>query len=173
MSWAGRDIKRIVWHCSATSQTATPEGILSYWKTPKLPPGGDPSVKYPYIPGKQGGKGWRSPGYAIIIPPDGTLYQYAEAHEITNGVRGYNRDSLHLCWIGGKGGQDNRTEAQKRIMAALTLQLLKPSRLGPVPVVGHRDLSRDRNGDGIISRNEWVKLCPSFDVAAWMREIQA
>ena len=29
-------------------------------------------------------------------------------------------------------------------------------------IVGHRDLSPDLNGDGIIQPNEWTKLCPSF-----------
>jgi N-acetyl-anhydromuramyl-L-alanine amidase AmpD len=30
-------------------------------------------------------------------------------------------------------------------------------------VVGHRDLSPDLNGDGKITPNEWVKLCPCFN----------
>ncbi|GAF75520.1 unnamed protein product, partial [marine sediment metagenome] len=30
--------------------------------------------------------------------------------------------------------------------------------------VGHRDLSVDLNGDGVISKNEWMKQCPCFDV---------
>ena len=31
-------------------------------------------------------------------------------------------------------------------------------------VIGHRDTSPDRNGDGIISPNEFIKMCPCFDV---------
>lgn len=171
MSWSKRQINRIVWHCSATSQKATPESILQYWLTPKAPPGGDPSARYPYIPGKQGGKGWKNAGYHLIVDVFGKPFIYAEPDKITNGVRGYNRDSLNLCWIGGKGGVDNRTPAQLTFMAEYTRQLVKPSRLGPVPVVGHRDLSRDRNGDGIITPDEWMKLCPAFDVASWLVEI--
>ena len=31
-------------------------------------------------------------------------------------------------------------------------------------VLGHRDASPDKNGDGVITKNEWVKTCPCFDV---------
>jgi hypothetical protein len=30
--------------------------------------------------------------------------------------------------------------------------------------VGHRDLSPDLNGDGIIQPGEWTKMCPCYDV---------
>ena len=30
--------------------------------------------------------------------------------------------------------------------------------------LGHRDLSPDRNGDGEITRSEWLKACPCFSV---------
>ena len=34
-------------------------------------------------------------------------------------------------------------------------------------VCGHRDLSPDRNGNGKVEPGEWVKACPTFDVASW------
>ena len=37
---------------------------------------------------------------------------------------------------------------------------------GITKIVGHRDLSCDADGDGIVERHEWVKQCPGFDVAA-------
>ena len=37
-------------------------------------------------------------------------------------------------------------------------------------ICGHRDLSPDLNGDGKITANEWIKLCPGFDVAEWLEE---
>ena len=33
-------------------------------------------------------------------------------------------------------------------------------------VCGHRDLSPDRDGNGVITPGEWIKACPCFDVAA-------
>lgn len=158
-----RRINRIVIHCSATRQSATPEAILRYWKTPRGPKGSR------YIPGKQGGLGWRHPGYHAIIPADGSMFIYADSDTITNGVRFWNNDSLHICYIGGKNG-DDRTPAQKHTMLALIKQLTHPSRLGKIPVVGHRDLSPDKDGNGVIENHEWLKRCPSFNVETWLVE---
>ncbi|KKM64002.1 hypothetical protein LCGC14_1505800, partial [marine sediment metagenome] len=33
-----------------------------------------------------------------------------------------------------------------------------------IEVVGHRDLSVDLNGDGLITESEWMKQCPCFEV---------
>ena len=40
-----------------------------------------------------------------------------------------------------------------------------------VKIIGHRDLSPDLNGNGVIEPFEFMKACPSFDVAAWLKEI--
>jgi N-acetyl-anhydromuramyl-L-alanine amidase AmpD len=31
-------------------------------------------------------------------------------------------------------------------------------------VCGHRDLSPDADGDGVVEKHEWLKDCPSFSV---------
>ena len=57
---------------------------------------------------------------------------------------------------------DTRTKAQKKALAELVSHLLV---LYPnAKVSGHRDFSRDLNHDGVISPNEWIKSCPSFEV---------
>ena len=75
--------------------------------------------------------GWKSPGYHIIIYPDGETWyvtktkKYSKNIEdfypeiITNGVVGYNTESLHICYIGGVEkvnnkwiAKDTRTDAQ-------------------------------------------------------------
>jgi len=33
-------------------------------------------------------------------------------------------------------------------------------------VYGHRELSPDLNGNGIVEPNEWIKQCPCYDVKA-------
>ena len=38
-------------------------------------------------------------------------------------------------------------------------------------VLGHRDLSPDRDGDGIVEPHEWRKACPCFDARAWARSL--
>lgn len=62
---------------------------------------------------------------------------------------------------------NNFTPAQ---FAALK-QLLKQLKAGypAAQILGHRDLSPDKNGDGKISPNEWLKTCPCFDVRAWLK----
>ena len=37
-------------------------------------------------------------------------------------------------------------------------------------IVGHRDLSPDLDGDGVVEPEEWVKQCPCFDVASEREE---
>ena len=81
-------------------------------------------------------------------------------------VRGFNLNSLGICYEGGLDCQgkakDTRTEAQKQSLKALVGKLLKDypgSR-----VCGHRDLSPDLNGNGEIEPEEWIKECPCFEV---------
>ena len=100
-------------------------------------------------------RGFRSIGYHFVIPLDG-------AH-----CTGWNRRSIGICYVGGldKEGRpaDTRTEVQREALIRLVedLRLVYPDiRL----VIGHRDTSPDRNGDGIISPNEFIKMCPCFDV---------
>lgn len=161
----GRPIVRIVLHCTASSQNASVDAILTYWKTPKGPKGS------PYIPNVQGGLGWKNPGYHYLIGLNGERHILSHLSNITNGVRGYNWNSCHISYIGGKDGIDTRTTAQSKQMETLIKELRSDNILGPVPVVGHRDLSPDLNGDGIITPNEWIKLCPSFEVSDWLKTI--
>lgn len=91
---------------------------------------------------------------------------------IGNGVAGKNSTSVHICYIGGmEQGKpaDTRTEEQKD---ALLLQVMEYKRKYPnAKVVGHRDLSPDLNGDGIIEKKEWVKACPCFDAVEEFKNI--
>lgn len=71
-------------------------------------------------------------------------------------------------YVGGldKNGKpaDTRTPAQKKALAELVYQLIDKYPI--VEVIGHRDASPDKNGDGKITANEWIKACPCFDVRA-------
>lgn len=58
--------------------------------------------------------------------------------------------------------KDTRTDAQKHALRLLTDKLLKDFRGSRV--CGHRDLSPDLNGDGVIEPEEWIKVCPCFEV---------
>lgn len=135
-----RKVVRLVHHCTATSQDVRVASIQRYWKEQK---------------------GWKSPGYHIIIKADGSYVRLAGDHEIVNGAKGYNSDSIHISYIGGidsKGKpMDTRTPEQKATQLALTKAYLK--KYPGIEVTGHRDLK------GV------AKACPSFDVKQWLKEV--
>lgn len=140
-----KEIKYIVVHCSAGFQGV--EGMRIHWKS----------------------LGWKSDGYHIVIDTNGTINYLNPFNKITNGVKGHNSHSIHVCYVGGvlkdsKGllkASDTRTPEQKESLLNVlkTLREQYPS----ASIVGHRDLSPDLNGDGKITSNEWIKECPSFD----------
>ena len=88
-------------------------------------------------------------------------------------MQGYNSTAINVAYIGGidaKGKAiDNRTEAQKKSMRALLEQL--KGRYPKAVIRGHRDFSPDLNGDGKITRNEWIKACPCFDAGEEYKDI--
>lgn len=113
-------------------------------------------------------QGWEDIGYHYVIDLDGLIEEgrnkrYQGAH-----VAGYNSCSIGVCYVGGldKGGlpADTRTPEQKHWLKYL-LRSLK-TRYPKAKIVGHRDLSPDRNGDGVVTADEWLKCCPCFDVQA-------
>lgn len=143
-----RQITHVVVHCTATSPKATVKAITSYWFRPK----------------SQGGLGWKNAGYHYLIDADGTVHNLQPESKPSNGVRGHNKNSIHISYIGGvKNGKavDTRTDAQKDAMLDLliTLKAQYPS----ATILGHRDFSPDKNKNGIIDPWERIKECPSFD----------
>ena len=136
-------------------------------------------------------KGWKMIGYNYVIDLDGKVevgrpLTIDGAHCNTKGVSGrpYNSHSIGICYVGGleatkdengniiakknsrgrKISKDTRTFAQKLAMEKLVYDLMEKYPI--VEVIGHRDASPDKNGDGVINRYEWIKDCPCFDVRA-------
>lgn len=112
-------------------------------------------------------RGFRSIGYHFVIRLDGTIEPGRDVSLDGAHCTGWNRRSIGICYVGGldKEGRpaDTRTEAQREALIRLVedLRLVYPDIR---QVIGHRDTSPDRNGDGIISPNELIKMCPCFDV---------
>ena len=113
-------------------------------------------------------RGFAMIGYNYVIDLDGTIevgrpLSRDGAHCNTSGVSGnpYNKHSIGICYV---GGLDKNTEAQKKAMRGLIDSLMDKYPI--IEVIGHRDASPDKNGDGEVTQNEWIKVCPSFDVRA-------
>ena len=145
-----RIITRIFVHCSAGFGDV--ESIKRYWKN---------VLK------------WKSPGYHRIIDLDANTHSIAEYNDIVNGVKYYNSTGIHISYIGGvdpnnyKIAKDTRTEEQKAALICEiknVLEYLKEFQdISKIEIIGHRDISPDRNKNGIVDTWERIKECPSFD----------
>lgn len=138
-----RRIERIFIHCTASHQTASVNEIKAEFKR----------------------KGWENPGYHYLIDAGGTIHQLLDESLVSNGVQGYNSTSINIAYIGGIDtngvGIDNRTELQKKAIISL-LKLLR-KRYPDAEILGHRDISPDTNGNGVVDSWERIKECPCFD----------
>jgi N-acetylmuramoyl-L-alanine amidase len=109
-------------------------------------------------------------GYHYVIKRDGTIERGRPINTQGAHIEGYNSVSLGICLIGGVDDKNrpvnNYTPEQFIALKELilTLQQTRPFAL----VLGHRDFSPDKNHDGVISPNEYMKACPCFDVREWM-----
>lgn len=142
------DIRYIVVHCSATR------------------------ADHPYpveaLESDHIARGFRGAGYHFYIRRSGVIHPLRPLERIGAHALGYNRCSWGVCYEGGLSPsgepQDTRTSAQREALHSLLRHLLS---LAPTAhIVGHRELSPDRNGDGMISPAEWRKACPSFDASS-------
>ena len=104
-------------------------------------------------------------GYHFYIRKNGDIKSTRPIEKVGAHAKGFNRESIGICYEGGldsKGRpKDTRTEWQKHSLRVLVLTLLKD--YPECRVCGHRDLSPDRNENGEIEPEEWVKACPCFD----------
>lgn len=129
-----RRISRIVVHCTAGNQRATAADVAAY-HTRSL--------------------GWHRPGYHYVVEASGAVVCICDETYVANGVRGYNSNSIHVCYTGGvdltRPGHppvDNRTAAQRESLLSLLRDLRR--RYPQAVICSHRDLNR-------------AKACPSFD----------
>lgn len=148
-------------HCSATKpelSSALDAEEVRRWHT---------------LPKSKKGRGWSDIGYHYFIKTDGTIEEGRPLRRSGAHVKGYNRKSIGICYAGGLDAdgnpKDTRTQAQKTAAKIILKKLIALKdhpeiEISPVvQVVGHRDLSPDRNGDGKITKDEWLKDCPCYD----------
>lgn len=151
MANRAKNIRYIVVHCQAGHGTL--ESMQNFWET---------------------SLGWKSPGYATWIDYDGTRHKLAGYNTVTNGVAGFNSQSLHLSYRGGvlhenvKIASDTRTQAQKNSILLEIMDMMEwlhenGNDLQNVMIVGHYHFSNDKNKNGAIESWERIKECPSFD----------
>ena len=111
-------------------------------------------------------RGMTCVGYHFYIRKDGYIWSTRPLEMVGAHALGYNQNSIGIAYEGGLDEQghpaDTRTEKQKFSMRALIRTLKKDFPI--TRVCGHRDLSPDKNGNGVVEPSEWLKQCPCFDV---------
>lgn len=146
-----RKIERIFIHCTAGSQRQTVDDLRAEFKAKK----------------------WRNPGYHYVVLSDGAVRQLLGEQFVSNGVKGYNSTSINVAYTGGIDADgkavDNRTEAQKTSLVRLLKELRV--RYPKAEIMGHRDISPDTNGNGIVDSWERIKECPCFDAITEYKDI--
>ena len=101
-------------------------------------------------------------GYHFVVTTTGAIFAGRHLDEPGAHARGHNRDSVGVCLV----GTDRYARRQWTLLADLIGALRK--RYPAARVVGHRDLSPDIDGDGVVEPSEWLKTCPGFDVSSWL-----
>ena len=146
-----RSIKRIFVHCTAGNQNWTDKELRIEFKN----------------------KGWKNPGYHYVVLKDGAIKQMLGEEKVSNGVKGYNSTSINVAYTGGidENGKtvDNRTPEQKASLVKLLKEL--KGRYPKAEIMGHRDISPDTNGNGIVDPWERIKECPCFNAKDEYKDI--
>lgn len=145
MARKSRNINLIVVHCSATpvNRDYTPDQLLRDHMA----------------------RGFNSWGYHFYIRKSGQRVALRPLELAGAHVTGFNRDSIGICYEGGLDANgkatDTRTDLQKLALIAILRELVV--HYPDAEICGHRDLSPDADGDGVIEPSEWIKMCPCFD----------
>lgn len=144
-----RKLTMIVVHCTASrcTSTLTPAALESEHKK----------------------RFFRGCGYHYYITRDGKIHDMRDITIPGAHAKGFNAYSVGIAYEGGLDEQgipaDTRTLSQKESLLVLIRRLMAEYPDICV-VVGHRDLSPDLNGNGVIEPFEWIKICPCFDASA-------
>lgn len=108
--------------------------------------------------------GWACIGYHYVIRRDGTVEEGRDEAVVGAHVANWNHNSIGICMVGGVDANDvskaknNFTEAQFASLKRLLVDL--KTRYPKAKIQGHRDFPNVK------------KACPSFDVAAWLKQTQ-
>lgn len=97
-------------------------------------------------------RGFKCIGYHYLIYLDGTIVVGRKEEDVGAHTLNHNAHSIGVCYVGGLDknmkAKDTRTDAQKKAMAELLLQLVR--KYPDASVHGHYEFA--------------AKACPCFDV---------
>lgn len=142
-----REVDLIVIHCSASKETV----VYTFEQCKK----------------DHRARGFSTCGYHRFISRDGTIHIGRDFNHVGAHVLGHNGHSIGICYEGGcdKNGKakDTRTDEQKESLTKCIIEAVLWAEGKITRICGHRDLSPDLNGNGVVEPDEWVKQCCCFD----------
>jgi hypothetical protein len=171
-----RKITEIVIHCSAypNGSDKTIEAMNSDHKARKFKRNSqyvrsfNPDLKYV--------------GYHRYICFNGKVQTGRHLEEIGAHVAGYNSNTIGVCMAGtDKFSKEQFASLKEEIyslLAIITSKTVEAVKAIPLQdflkqyslkIKGHRDYSPDLNKDGKITSNEFIKICPGFDVSVLVK----
>jgi N-acetylmuramoyl-L-alanine amidase len=163
-----RDVSLIVIHCSASPNGKTLWEGDARKGTLRTP--GQVIDRWHQARGFRRSDEWRqlvnprleAIGYHWVVDLDGAIESGRHLDEVGAHCVGHNRKSVGICMVGTDRFSLYQWDALKTIVQSMRLKYPGAT------VCGHRDLSPDADGDGLVEPWEWLKTCPGFDVAAWL-----
>lgn len=106
--------------------------------------------------------GWKSPGYHVVVMPDGEVCSILPVRLIANGAHGYNKDSIHISYFGGYTAADNTPIQINALMAlAKFLQLRCPG----ADIIGHTELPNVTKDCPNLPMFAFRRNCKDLDVS--------
>lgn len=153
-----RPINMIVVHCSATKRGMTQN----------IGQGHEP-INARVIDHWHKERNWSEIGYHFVIREDGVLETGRALNKVGAHAYGHNKYSIGICMVGGLdvNAEPAPNFAPKQFETLRSLLDTLHALLPDAEILGHRDLSPDIDGDGVIEPWEWLKACPCFDVEQW------
>lgn len=111
-------------------------------------------------------RGFSDIGYNEWIDRNAKLHKGRGVDEVGAHVAGYNSRSYGISLEGGH----KKADATPAMMVTLEKRLRELVKKYPnAKICGHRDLSPDGDGDGVIEPHEHTKQCPWFDAIPWAK----
>lgn len=119
-------------------------------------------------------RGFSDIGYHTVILRDGTIQIGRPWRRYGAHVKGHNAKNFGICMVGGvdsnNKAEDNFTEEQWDSLRTVLMDLVGILGIKDGNILGHRDWSPDLNHDGKITSNEYIKMCPCFSVADFLKD---
>ena len=115
-------------------------------------------------------RGFNGIGYHYVVRRNGQIEKGRPDDQPGAHVEGFNSRSLGICMVGGvkpDGTTPEENFTPEQFAALRRLLTVLQTNHDDAVILGHRDLSPDKNRDGKVGPNEWLKSCPCFDVGQW------